>query len=80
MEAEKPKKINFEKALSTLEGIVSELESGKLPLEESIKRFEEGVKLYKSCKSILGNVEKKIKVLTDNLKEEDFQYENINEE
>ncbi len=80
MKEDQTKIVNFEEALSSLEGIVSELESGRLPLEKSIERFEEGVKLYKNCKSILGKVEKRIKVLTENLKEEDFQDENINEE
>lgn len=65
-------KTSLEDSLVKLEQIVSELESGELPLEDSLKKFEEGVKLYKNCKGILGNVEKRIKILTDSLKEEEM--------
>lgn len=57
------KKNNFEQSLEQLEKIVSELESGDLPLEESIKRFEEGMKLSKLCSQILDDTEKKIIML-----------------
>lgn len=46
-----------------LEKIVSELESGDLPLEESIKKFEEGMKLSRLCSQILDETEKKIIML-----------------
>ena len=65
---------NFEKNLSELEGIVDELEGGSLDLEESLKKFEKGVKLYKNCQGKLGQVEKKIKKLTESLKEEELDY------
>lgn len=66
-------KKNFEGSLEKLEKLVSELESGELGLDDSIKKYEEGIKLYKSCKEILSESEKKINILTENLMEEDFE-------
>ena len=63
------KKINFEGNLQKLEDMVSSLESGELTLDESIKNFESGVKLYNECKNYLGDVEKKVSILTDSLEE-----------
>lgn len=65
-------KKNFEDSIEKLEELVEQLESGELSLDESIKKFEEGIKLYKSCKDLLSESEKKVKILTDSLKEEDF--------
>ena len=45
------KAINLEKSLADLEAIVDELESGDLPLEKAMKRFEEGIKLTRGCQS-----------------------------
>lgn len=66
-------KKSFEESLEKLETIVGDLEGGDLSLDGSIKKFEEGIKLYKSCKEQLAKSEQKIKVLTDSLKEEDFE-------
>lgn len=68
-------KDDFESQLTKLEEIVQLLESGELGLEKSLENFEEGVKLYKSCKSTLSRVEKKVFKLTEGLKEEDFDQE-----
>ncbi|MAW06956.1 MAG: exodeoxyribonuclease VII small subunit [Halobacteriovoraceae bacterium] len=65
-------KNSFEDSMLALEKIVQELESGKTSLEESIKKYEEGVKVYKSCRSLLDKAEKKITILTDKLTEENF--------
>ena len=43
--------VKFEKALERLEKIVEELESGNIPLEEALKKYEEGVKLCRICKA-----------------------------
>ena len=51
---------DFETSLKKLEKIVSDLENGELPLEESIKTFEEGVKLTKHCHNLLSKAEIKI--------------------
>ena len=48
--------IKFEKALSRLETIVTELEAGELSLDDSLKIFEEGVKLSKTCLKMLVRV------------------------
>lgn len=54
----------FEKDLEKLEGIVHALEEGGLPLDESLKKFEEGISLSKRCEKALTAAEKKIEVLT----------------
>ncbi|MBW2367177.1 MAG: exodeoxyribonuclease VII small subunit [Deltaproteobacteria bacterium] len=54
---------SFEKALKQLEKIVQELESGDLPLEKTIKKFEEGVALSKFCSKKLEETEAKISQL-----------------
>ena len=53
----------FEAALSRLEEIVSELESGELALEQSLKLFEEGVKLARICNARLEEAERKVEIL-----------------
>ena len=47
------KKINLEKSLADLEELVEELESGDLPLETAMKKFEEGIKLTRGCQTAL---------------------------
>lgn len=64
---------NFEKALKDLERIVQELESGNTNLDDSLKKFEQGIDLYKKCRSTLDTAEKKIKILSDSLKELDYK-------
>ncbi|MDQ1331781.1 MAG: exodeoxyribonuclease small subunit [Thermodesulfobacteriota bacterium] len=61
-------KVTFEIAMKQLEQIVQELESGNLSLEDSIKKFEEGIKLSKYCSAKLDETEKKITLL---LKDQD---------
>jgi exodeoxyribonuclease VII small subunit len=53
----------FEESLNDLERIVKHLEDGDLPLEESLKLFEEGVKLSRECREGLINAERRIEVL-----------------
>jgi exodeoxyribonuclease VII small subunit len=65
--------IDFEKSLKELEQIVRELESGDVNLDQSLKKFEHGIELYKKCRSTLENAEKKIKILSDSLKELDYK-------
>ena len=55
--------IKFEEAMKRLEQIVSSLEKGNLSLDESLKVFEEGVKLSKNCLRILDDAEKKVEIL-----------------
>ena len=56
---------DFETSLKKLEKIVSDLENGELPLEESIKTIEEGVKLTKHCQNLLSKAEIKIQKLVE---------------
>jgi len=55
--------MTFEKAMKKLEEIVQELETGELTLEESLKKFQEGVTLSKFCSSKLDETENKITLL-----------------
>jgi exodeoxyribonuclease VII small subunit len=57
------KKLKFEQALAKLEQIVSEIEEGKVSLEESIARYAEGISLVKHCRKILDAAEQKIQLL-----------------
>lgn len=59
--------LKFEKALERLEKIVEDLESGNIPLEDALKRYEEGVKLSRLCSQKLAQAETKIEVLTRTL-------------
>ena len=59
----KQKSIDLEKALASLEAIVEELESGDLPLETAMKKFEDGVKLTRSCQAALRDAEQKVEIL-----------------
>ncbi len=70
--------IKFEDAMQELEAITAKLEKGDLSLDESVSKFEEGMKLAKKCNNILEEAEKKIKVLVQKdgkLEEEDFSTE-----
>jgi exodeoxyribonuclease VII small subunit len=57
-------KEKFEGALNKLEKIVSKLEEGDLPLEESLKLFEEGIRLSRFCNQKLDEAEKKVEILS----------------
>ena len=71
-------KENFVESMKKLETIVTELENGNLNLDESVKKFEEGMKIAKQCNNILEDAEKKITILLEEdgeLKEEKFETE-----
>ena len=71
-------KKSFEENIDDLEKIVSELESGDLNLDDSVSKFEEGIKISKECNKILEHAEKKITILLNedgNIKEENFTTE-----
>lgn len=53
----------FESSLAELEKIVGQLENGELPLEESLKLFESGVKLSRECRERSSDAERRIEVL-----------------
>src|SRR2546427_275927 len=58
--------LNFEGAMDRLETIVEEMESGKLPLEDLIVRYEEGMNLVKICQERLASAEQKIEMIARN--------------
>jgi exodeoxyribonuclease VII small subunit len=57
------KNVDLEKALGELEEIVDELESGELPLEAAMKKFEQGIKLTRNCQAALKEAEQKVEIL-----------------
>ncbi|MGI8891142.1 MAG: exodeoxyribonuclease VII small subunit [Chthoniobacterales bacterium] len=57
---------NFEQAMQRLEAIVEKMESGELPLEDLIARYEEGMKLVKVCQERLASAEQRIEIITRN--------------
>lgn len=67
-------KKNFEEALAKLEEITRELESGDLPLEKSLKKFDEGIQLAEFCNRTLDEAQKKVDML---LKKNNGAYESV---
>jgi len=55
--------LTFEQALEGLTTLVAKLESGKLPLEDSVAAFEDGVKLTRRCEALLDSAEQRLQVL-----------------
>jgi len=53
-------KLSFEEGLKTLEGLVSQVEGGSVPLEESLKAYEKGNEIIIHLRSILSRAEEKI--------------------
>ena len=69
-------KASFENQMENLEKIVAELEKGELSLDESVTKFEEGIKISKECNKNLETAEKKITMLINNdgeIQEEKFE-------
>ena len=69
---------SFEEQMEALEEIVEELEKGELSLEDSVSKFEEGIKISKQCNKTLEEAEKKITILVNQegeMKEENFEKE-----
>ena len=60
------KNINLEKSLADLETLVAELEGGELSLEDAMKKFEQGIKLTRTCQNILKDAEQKVEILLEN--------------
>lgn len=55
---------NFEKSLQQLDKIVAKMEQGDIPLEQSLKHFEEGIELIRLCQKALSDAEQKVEILT----------------
>ena len=72
------KKQPFEESIKRLQKIVEELSSGKLTLSESLKKYEEGLKLAKECAQQLEEAERRVELLMK--KNGSFARENFSEE
>jgi len=59
------KSLTFEQALAGLTELVEKLESGELPLEESVAAFEQGVELSRRCESLLDQADQRLQILGD---------------
>lgn len=57
------KKINLESSLESLEALITRMETGALSLEDSLKEFEQGIKLVHNCQQSLNNAEQKVDIL-----------------
>lgn len=57
-------KLTFEEAMAKLDEILSKMDKGEVPLEESMKNFEEGMKLIAHCEALLDSYERRITKLT----------------
>ena len=55
--------LSFEEALQQLTDLVGKLESGQLPLEESVAAFESGVQLSRRCEALLDHAEQRLQIL-----------------
>ena len=64
MSKKKDKTPTFEDAMKELEGLVDSMEKDTLTLEESLQKFEQGVKLTRICQQALNRAEQEVKVLT----------------
>ncbi len=68
------KEKTFEEKIALLEEIVATLENGDTPLDDSIKKYTEAMKLVKQCDDELKNIEEKVnKIVTENGSIEDFE-------
>jgi len=59
------KSTNFEAAIAELESLVEEMEQGDISLEESLKKFERGIELTRTCQQALREAEQKVQMLIE---------------
>lgn len=57
--------LSFESALAELESIVSQMESGQLPLEQSLTAYKRGTELLQFCQKSLADVEQQVRILNE---------------
>lgn len=65
--AKNPEKPTFESALAELEQIVSSMEAGQMPLEQSLAAYKRGAELLKYCQTALQDAQQQVKILEDNV-------------
>lgn len=63
--AKRTGELDFEKALGELEAIVEKMEQGDLSLDESLKHFERGIALTRSCQKALAEAEQRVQILLE---------------
>ncbi len=66
MPTKKTKTPSFEEALSELEALIENMEQSELPLDESLKSFERGIALTRTCQQALKSAEQKVEILSQN--------------
>lgn len=59
------KTVSFEQSLTDLESLVNHMEAGDLSLDESLKAFEQGVKLTRECQNMLDEAQQKVQILSE---------------
>lgn len=64
--AEKPSNLTFESALAELEGIIANMESGQLPLEQSLEAYRRGTELLQFCQKALADAQQQVRILEEN--------------
>ena len=76
----KAKSPDLESSINEINTLIEQMEQGELSLEQSLERFERGIRLIKHCQKVLQEAEQKVQILIQNNDKEDLQpYEN-NEE
>lgn len=70
-------KKSFEQAMRQLEKIIQEMESGDLPLEKAMNKFEEGMRLTQFCSQKLNETEKKVQILLKEHHGDDVSYQSF---
>ncbi len=78
-------KLTFEQAIDTLGGIVQKIETGQVPLQESLEQYEQGMGLIQHCRKILLDAEKRIEIIHEktqpaDVPDDDEDDEGINED
>ena len=69
----KESKFDFEKSLHELEQLVEQMESGDMSLEDSLKQFERGIALTRSCQKALSEAEQKVQILLEKAGQQDLE-------
>ncbi len=65
MAAKSPKALSFEAALAELEQVVADMETGKLPLDESLAAYRRGAELLQACRDRLSDAQQQVRVLEE---------------
>jgi exodeoxyribonuclease VII small subunit len=72
-----PATLNYEAAMTELEAIVNQMETGNLPLEQSLSAYQRGAELLKLCHQSLTEAEQRVRILTESNQLNTFKQEDI---